>query len=160
MSEVNNQRWEACASALNGEAANANKDCISNEKRPVTWSRSGLLARCCAMWNFISFLPQLEIFGKYFPFFFFSKMQKWTNTFHRHGNDIHPGWTAAPGYVTGFWSILGCLQKEFTCRNVQWKSSLWIFPFGVQQNEIPWNTMTATLPPPHAGPPSYGISWL
>lgn len=35
--------------------------------------RSQLLARCCAMWNFISFLPQLEIFGKYFPLFFFPK---------------------------------------------------------------------------------------
>lgn len=49
--------------------------------------------------------------------------QSWTKTFHQQGSCIHPGpdWSGAPRYVTGFWSILACLQKEFTCRRVCWK---------------------------------------
>lgn len=48
--------------------------------------------------------------------------QNWTKTFHQQGSYIHPDRSGAPRYVTGFWSILACLQKEFTCRSVRWKS--------------------------------------
>lgn len=54
--------------------------------------------------------------------------QSWTKTFHQQGSCIHPDSTGVesppkkkPRYVTGFWSILACLQKEFTCRGVCWK---------------------------------------
>lgn len=75
----------------------------------------------CAMRNLTSFLPQLEIPGKHFLSFFSEQNRhELICSVNMETTYIH-AWTGAPHYVTGFWSILGCLQKEFACLTVQWK---------------------------------------